>query len=74
MNKLLILIIVIAFVFVVSYDPKKGKPLPEFYQPAPPSAEQASSCDESRFLELQGLPGVCAGGHPKEIGGAVYSR
>jgi hypothetical protein len=69
MNTLLLLIIIVAFIFIVTYDPKKGKPLPEFYQPEP-VPELPHTCDESRFLELQGLKSTCVG-HTREIAGAV---
>ena len=71
MNKLVLIVIIIAFVFIVTYDPKKGKkflPL-EKYQAAP--VAQVPECDEKKFLELQGLSGFCAG-HNKEYLGAVF--
>jgi hypothetical protein len=72
MNKLVLIVTVIAFIFIVSYDPKKGKKLSEMYQ-TEPSLATSEPCVESRYLELQGLKGVCSQGHPKEIGGVVFS-
>lgn len=73
MNKLVLLVIIVAFIFIVTYDPKKGKPIPELYQPAESELPTSQPiCDESRYLELQGLQGTCTG-HPKEVGGAIFS-
>jgi hypothetical protein len=72
MYKLVLVVIIAAFIFLISYDPKNGKKLKaELYQPA--ETQKGPSCDESRYLELQGLTGTCSG-HPTEMGGAIFSR
>ena len=73
MNKLVMIIILISFVFIITYDPKKGKKfLPiEKYQVVAPQA--SSSCDEARFLELQGLTGTCAAQNTEVMGVVMES-
>ncbi len=74
MNKLVLIIIIVAFVFIVTYDPKKGRkfmPL-EKYQ-AEPAAPAVPECDEKRFLELQGLTGVCLGENKEHLGAIMSS-
>jgi hypothetical protein len=75
MNKVVMLIVLVAFVFIITYDPKKGKkflPL-ETYKPfSVPDPAASGDCDESRYLQLQGLSGTKCLGHNKEYLGAVY--
>ena len=72
MNKLVLIIIIIAFVFIVTYDPKKGKKFMQLekYQAEP---EAVPECDEKRFLELQGLTGFCAGHNKENLGVVIES-
>jgi hypothetical protein len=73
MNKLVLIVILVAFVFIVTYDPKKGKkflPL-EKYQEEP--VVTVPECDEKRFLELQGLTGFCAGQNKEHLGAVISS-
>jgi len=75
MNKLVLVIVVIAFVFIISYDPKNGKKLNiENYQQMPvPPADSPAPCDEVRYLQLQGFTGGTCGGANEERLGVVYS-
>jgi hypothetical protein len=73
MNKLVVIVFVVAVLFILTYDPVKGVPLPELYQPREAVQESEPTCVEKRYLELQGITdGVCTG-HPKEVGGAIVS-
>jgi len=69
------IIILISFVFIITYDPKKGKKfLPiEKYQVVAPPSQASSSCDEARFLELQGLTGTCAAQNTEVMGVVMES-
>lgn len=74
MNKLVLIVILVAFVFIVTYDPKKGKkflPLERYRSFDPPGAPGGGSCDEAKYLQLQGLTGQCAGQNKEHLG-AVY--
>jgi hypothetical protein len=72
MNKLVVIVFVVAVLFILTYDPVKGVPLPELYQPRG-DVPEGPMCAEKKYLELQGITdGVCTG-HPKEIGGAIVS-
>jgi hypothetical protein len=73
MNKLVLIIILVAFVFIVSYDPKKGKKFfpVEKYRDEP--LPQEPECDEKRFLQLQGLTGFCAGQNKEHLGAVISS-
>jgi hypothetical protein len=73
--KPVLLVIILAFIFIVTYNPKKE--IKEMYQEAPGTTGQTGpTCDSKRFLELQGitgpaLDGVCDGG-PVEYGGVIF--
>jgi hypothetical protein len=78
MNKLIWIVVIIVFVFLLTYDPKSGRlekyiTTPQVAQVAPPSAKLAK-CPEDRYYELQfnekAPPGACAG-TPVEFLGAV---
>jgi hypothetical protein len=73
MNKLVVIVFVVAVLFILTYDPVKGVPLPELYQPREAVQESEPACVEKRYLELQGITGGVCTGHPKEVGGAVVS-
>ena len=70
MNTLVLLVIVIAFIFIVTYDPKKGKKI-ELYQ-GEPLKPTPHTCDEARYLEVQGLTGECTASPYRDIGGAIF--
>jgi hypothetical protein len=75
MNKLVLIVILVAFVFIVTYDPKKGKkflPLEKYRSFDPPSVPGETTCDEAKYLQLQGLSGATCAGRNKEHLGAVY--
>ena len=78
MNKLIWIVVIIVFVFLITYDPKSGRlekyiTTPQVARVAPPPSAQAK-CSEDRYYELQfnekAPPGTCAG-TPKEMLGAV---
>jgi len=73
MNKLVVLVFVVAVLFILTYDPVKGVPLPELYRPRGDVQDSESTCVEKKYLELQGITGGVCTGHPKEVGGAVVS-
>jgi hypothetical protein len=78
MNKLIWIVVIIVFVFLLTYDPKSGRlekyiTTPQVARVAPPSLT-LNKCSEDRYYELQfnekAPPGTCAG-TPKEVLGAV---
>jgi len=78
MNKLIWIVVIIVFVFIITYDPKSGRlekyiTTPQVARDAPPSVKLAK-CPEDRYYKLQfnekAPPGACAG-TPVEFLGAV---
>lgn len=65
-----LIVALIAFVFIISYSPKRKK---ELYQSQPSPVQVVPQCDEARYQAIQGLTPVCYGGHPREIAGAIYA-
>ena len=57
MNKIVILVVLIAFVFIITYDPVKGKQIFQGY--GAPAPVITPTCSEKRYLEVQGLTGEC---------------
>jgi hypothetical protein len=74
--KLIVLVIIVAFVFIITYNPKR-EVIREMYQEAPGTVGQKGpTCDSQRYLELQGitgagLSGACEGA-PVEYGGVIF--
>ena len=70
---LVLLVIIVTFIFIVTYNPKKETKT-EMYQ-GPPIID-GPTCDSKRYLELQGMTGdaligACDGA-PIESGGVIF--
>jgi|LauGreDrversion4_2_1035121.scaffolds.fasta_scaffold1468294_1 hypothetical protein len=72
--KLFVLVVILAFVFIITYNPRK--PQKEMFQEAPGTFGQTGpTCDSRRYLELQGFTGEALGDckmSPIESGGVIF--
>jgi len=78
MNKLIWIVVIIVFVFLLTYDPKSGRlenyiTTPQVARVAPPPSTP-TKCPAERYYELQfneKAPSNACAGTPKEFLGAV---
>ena len=76
MNKLVILVVIVVFIFLLTYDPKSKK-LEKYIttpQVAAPAVQSEPTCSEDRYYKLQfakNAPRDVCTGHPVEYLGAV---
>jgi len=73
MNKLILIIVVVAFVFILTYDPQKGKKLPLETYVAKAPVDPLKECPEDRYARLQALSKTGCKGENVEKMGVIYS-